>query len=245
MEKGGGALPDVILPERRSPWIMRQTWRNLLFAHWRMAPEAVRDRIPPQFELDTFKGFAWVGVIPFSMTDIAPRNLPEIPGLSATLEVNVRTYVRYGGRSAVYFFSLDAESLPLVLGARWFYHLPYYQAEMSMTASEGERIAYKSRRRSGGAALEIAYGPLTEPSYSQPGTVDHWLTERYRLCTVTPRGRVLVADIHHSPWPLQRAWADVAVNTMAAPAGIELPRETPLLRYARELQVKVWWPVKA
>jgi uncharacterized protein len=252
MEKGGGPLPDVVIDARHRedappdrPWVMRQAWRNLLFAHWPVASEAIRDRVPSQFELDTFEGFAWVGVIPFWMTDVAPRGLPGLPGRTATLEVNVRTYVRYGGRRGVYFFSLDAESLLVVLGARWFYHLPYYHAEMSMRVSEGERIEYKSRRRSGGAALEIAYGPLAAPSLSEPGTVDHWLTERYCLCTVDSHGRVVVGDIHHAPWPLQLAWADIEVNTMTGPAGIELPRQTPLLRYARELQVLVWWPVRA
>ena len=249
MEKGGGPLPHVTIdaghrewapPDR--PWVMRQTWQNLLFAHWRVAPEAIRDRVPSQLELDVFDGSAWVGVIPFRMTGIAPRDLPGVPGLSETLEVNVRTYVRYGGRAGVYFFSLDAESLPVVLGARWFYHLPYYHAEMSMRASEGERIEYKSRRRSGGAALEIAYGPSSATSLSERGTLENWLTERYCLYTVDSRGRARTANIHHASWPLQAAWADIAVNTMAAPAGIELPREAPLLHYAHELQVLVWWP---
>ncbi len=249
MEKGGGPLPrlridaghrDQAPPDR--PWFMRQIWRNLLFAHWRVTPETIRERVPSQLELDVFDGSAWVGVIPFRMTDIAPRDLPGVPGLTATLEVNVRTYVRHGGRGGVYFFSLDAESLPVVVGARWLYHLPYYQAEMSMRASEFERIEYQSRRRSGGAALEIAYGPSSPASLSQRGTLEHWLTERYCLNTVDAHGRVHTADIHHAPWPLQAAWADIAVNTMTVPAGIELPREAPVLHYARELQVLVWWP---
>jgi uncharacterized protein YqjF (DUF2071 family) len=229
-------------PDR--PWIMRQTWRNLLFAHWRMAPEALREHVPPRFELDTFDGSAWIGVIPFWMTDIAPRDLPPVPGLTETLELNVRTYVRYNGRPGVYFFSLDAEKLLVVLGAQWFYHLPYYQAEMSMQVRNGEQIEYSSRRRSGGAALQVAYGPSGSPDLSVPGTLEHWLTERYCLYTVDESNRAWIGDIHHAPWPLQPAWAEIASNTMTAPVRIELPREPPLLHYARELKVLVWWPVR-
>jgi uncharacterized protein YqjF (DUF2071 family) len=229
------------LPPDRA-WIMRQTWRNLLFAHWRIAPEALRERVPPRFELDTFDGSAWIGVIPFWMTDIAPRGLPPMPGLSRTLELNVRTYVRHNGRSGVYFFSLDAEELPVVLGARWFYHLPYYHAEMSMQVGEAERIEYSSRRCSGGAALQASYGPAGMPELSKPGSIDRWLTERYCLYTVDSSDRAWIAEIHHAPWPLQPAWAEIASNTMTVPIGLELPRESPLLHYARELRVLVWWP---
>jgi uncharacterized protein YqjF (DUF2071 family) len=224
---------------------MQQTWRNLLFAHWRVSPDALRERVPSQFELDTFDGSSWIGVIPFAMTDIAPRDLPPLPGLSETLELNVRTYVRHNGRSGVYFFSLDAEKLFIVLGARWFYHLPYYQAEMSMQIGEQEKIDYSSRRRSGGAALQISYGPAGTPALSKRGTLEHWLTERYCLYTVDSSNRALMGDIHHAPWPLQPAWAEIASNTMTAPVGIDLPREAPLVHYARELQVLVWWPARA
>jgi uncharacterized protein YqjF (DUF2071 family) len=167
-----------------------------------------------------------------------------MPGLSETLELNVRTYVRHNGRPGVYFFSLDAEKLLVVLGARWFYHLPYYHAEMSMRMGEGERIEYSSRRRSGGAALQLSYGPSGSPGLSKPGTLDHWLTERYCLYTVDGSNRRWIGDIHHAPWPLQPAWAEIVSNTMAAPVGIELPREVPLLHYARELTVLVWWPAR-
>ena len=67
-------------PDR--PWVMRQRWRNLLFAHWRLDPAAIRGLVPSQLELDLLDGAAWVGVIPFWMTDIAPRDLPGAPGLS-------------------------------------------------------------------------------------------------------------------------------------------------------------------
>ena len=224
---------------------MRQTWRNLLFAHWPVSESAVRRAVPAELELDLFNGSAWLGIIPFFMTDISARGLPPLPGISETLELNVRTYVRHADRHGVYFFSLDAESLPAVIGARTFYHLPYFHAEMAMEVGERELITYRSRRRIGGAALEVTYQPSGEPFLSIPGTLDHWLTERYCLFTLDSKGRIVLGDIHHAPWPLQPAHAEFTVNTMAAGTGIELPHEPPVLHYARELEVLVWWPTRA
>src|SRR5215217_8155417 len=95
-------------PMPRRPWVMTQTWHDLLFAHWRLDPAAVRPLVPEPFELDTFDGAAWIGVVPFHMTNVAPRGTPALPWLSHLPELNVRTYVRVGDRPGVYFFSLDA-----------------------------------------------------------------------------------------------------------------------------------------
>ena len=56
---------------------------------------------------------------------------------------------------------------------------------------------------------------------------------------------MLIGDIHHAPWPLQPARAEFDVNRMTSQIGIELPREQPLLHYARKLEVLVWWPALA
>ena len=51
-------------------WIMRQPWRHLLFTHWRIPAETLRPHIPPHLEIDTFNGYAWLGVIVFVMEGI-------------------------------------------------------------------------------------------------------------------------------------------------------------------------------
>jgi len=172
------------------------------------------------------------------MTGIRGRLLPPLPGLSQSLELNVRTYVRYGDRSGVYFFSLDAESLPIVLGARASYKLPYYHAAMSW---DGAR--YVSRRLRGAAAeLRAEYGPAGDVSTAAPGSLESFLTDRYRLWTVH-NSRVRRAEIRHAPWPLQPAHARFEVNTMATPLGIELTGE-PLLHFSRKLDVLIGPPTE-
>ena len=97
-------------PMPARPWLMTQTWLDLLFAHWPLDPRALRDKVPEQFVLDLFDGLAWVGVVPFSMSNVGPRGVPSLPGISAFPELNVRTYVRVADRPGVFFFSLDAGS---------------------------------------------------------------------------------------------------------------------------------------
>ncbi len=224
------------------PWIMTQTWNDLLFAHWPVLPSSLRPLVPSALELDTIEGRAWVGIVPFGITDAVLRGLALPRALSAFPELNVRTYVVLGGRPGVYFFSLDAGSPPAVAGARLGYRLPYYRARMEV--EERDRwVLYRSLRTHSGAQrarLSAAYRPTGEVFQPDPGTLDHWLTERYCLYTTDRAGRVYRADIHHLPWPLQRAEAEIRANTMAEASGIELPSTRPLLHFAKRHRVLVW-----
>ena len=134
-------------PMPASPWVMTQTWHDLLFAHWPVDVASLGAKIPAGLELDLFEGQAWLGVVPFRMTNVAPRAVPALPWVSAFPEVNVRTYVRAGGRAGVYFFSLDAASPVAVWIARTLLHLPYYSASMQCETRDGW-IHYSSRRTS-------------------------------------------------------------------------------------------------
>jgi len=230
-------------PLPQGPWVIQFTWQDLLFAHWPVEAEALRALVPAPLELDLFDARAWVGVIPFRMSGVRLRGLPAVPGLAHFPEVNVRTYVRQGGRAGVYFFSLDAASWTACRAARLWYRLPYFHARMQVEA-EGEATTYQSIRREGPRPAEFhaRYQPISAPSRAAPGTLAHWLTERYCLFAVDARGRVHRADIHHAPWPLSEAEAEIARNTLAAAAGVRLPQQPPLLHFARRLDVLVWPP---
>ena len=220
---------------------MRQVWHDLLFAHWQVNPDNLRPLVPAPLELDIYDGRAWVAVTPFHMSNVRMRALPPIPGMSAFPELNVRTYVKFGCVPGVFFFSLDAASRLAVIGARATYFLPYFHAEMRLEV-EGESIRYRSRRRNSPAEFRGSYRPVARPRQREKGSLEHFLTERYCLYAVTPRGKLLRADIHHLPWPLQDAEAEIEANTMADAAGIGLPKQPPLLHFAKRLEVLVWWP---
>ena len=229
------------LPE--GPWIMTQSWHDLLFAHWPVAVDVLREKIPPGLELDLFDKQAWVGVIPFHMTNVAPRGVPALPWVSAFPEMNVRTYVTHHGRPGVYFFSLDAANPLAVTVARTMFQLPYFNAEMHVEF-EGAWISYRSRRVDDGTAatLEVKYRPIGPVQAPVPGTLEYFLTERYCLYTVDESFHVRRLDIHHLPWPLQAAEATFQKNTMADAAGIRLPSMAPLLHFSKR-QDMVAWPL--
>jgi uncharacterized protein YqjF (DUF2071 family) len=217
---------------------MKQIWHDLLFAHWPLAPAMMRPLIPEQLTLDTFDGHCWVGVVPFHMSGIRRRGIPALPGLSRFPELNVRTYVTYAGKPGVYFFSLDAANLPAVWAARTFYHLPYFHAAMDFDDRDGN-IHYSSRRVHGSAEFRGIYRPTSEVRLRDKESIEHWLTERYCLYT-THGGHVYRGEIHHQPWPLRDAEAQLKVNTVAAAANILLPESAPLLHFARQLEVLIW-----
>ncbi len=237
-------LPVSRAPGLISSWIMAMEWRDLLFAHWPVSVAALRDHIPRALTIDTFDGNAWLGVVPFRMTGVRPRMIPALPWFSAFVELNLRTYVTIAGKPGVWFFSLDAANPVAVRVARMAFHLPYVDARMQCQPV-GEAFHYTSVRTDRGAApaqLQVQYRP-TGPVYAaQPGSLEHWLTERYALYAANPRGHVLRGDIYHTPWPLQPAEAEFQLNAMTSQIGVQLPDMQPLLHFARYLDVVAWLP---
>jgi uncharacterized protein YqjF (DUF2071 family) len=224
---------------------MAQTWRNLLFAHWPVPPRALRPLIPAGLTLQMLDGQAWLGITPFVLTGLRPRAMPALPGVSEFPEINVRTYVTAGGKPGVFFLSLDAGSALAVTGARAAYSLPYFRARFTVRAGARGSIVYSSRRVHRGAAraeFSAEYRPTGAVAAAAAGTLAHWLTERYCLYAVDRRGGLHRAEIHHPPWPLQRAEAEITRNTMTAGLGFEVPDVEPLLHFARRLDVHVWPP---
>lgn len=233
-------------PLPRGPWVMAQQWLDLLFAHWPIPVEIMRTLVPPQLPLDTWDGLAWVGVVPFRMAGVRPRLTPSVPWLSAFPELNVRTYVKVRDRGiekrGIYFFSLEAANPVAVAIARSTFQLPYFNAQMALVDQAGT-INYRSHRthRNAPAADFVgSYHPTGAIYQSTPGSFDAWLTERYALYTIGRRGQVCIGEIHHIPWPLQPATAEITVNTMAQASQLTLPATAPILHFARQLDVVVW-----
>lgn len=230
-------------PHPGRPWVMGQTWTRLLFAHWRIPFELMRPLIPADLTLETFDGSAWIGIVPFYMSNVRARGLVPIYGTSEFCELNVRTYVTDGKKSGVWFFSLDASNPLAVWGARNFFRLPYYNASMSLQ-SQNESVHYRSHRTHANATaadFEGVYRPISQLYQSQPGTLLHWLTERYSLYTTDKNGALYRGEIHHKPWSLQDAQATIQIDTMTEAVGIPLPDEAPLLHYSERIDMVAWY----
>lgn len=229
-------------PLPAEPWRMTMTWHDLLFLHWRCAPDILRPLLPTGLELDCFDGSAWIGIVPFRMSHVGPRGFDSLPFISHFAELNVRTYVRQGHRSGVWFFSLDAASRLAVAGARTLFHLPYYNARMSCR-SEGGGIVYASERvdrRGARGQFRGRYRPLEPLPPSQRSELEAWLTERYCLFAADASGRVYAGEVHHQRWPLERAEVEIESSSMIEAAGLPSPTGPPLVHFARKLDVVAW-----
>ncbi|SHG81566.1 hypothetical protein SAMN05443636_1173 [Halobaculum gomorrense] len=215
--------------------LLSMQWRDALFAHWRVDPATVEARLPEPLSVATHDGDAYLGVVPFEMTDIRPRGAPV--GLSFP-ELNLRTYVSDGDTKGVYFFSLDAAD-PIGVGvARTLFRLPYYRAAMDVTR-DGDRVTFTSHRTHRGAPevhFDATYGPAGETRSPEPGSLEAFLVENYRFYT-EGRGRVYYGDIAHEPWPLADADAAIRTNTLFEANGFEPPVGDPILHYSPGTEV--------
>lgn len=225
----------------KKPWIMQQTWKDLLFAHYPISPAILRPLLPSCFTVDTFEGSAWVSVVPFQMSGLRIRHLPKLPFTPEFSELNVRTYVTFGNKPGVYFFSLDANSKVAVSIANRFYYLPYYHARMSMK-KQGDWIHFTSERtdqRVKAGLFSARYRPVGDVFEAKPKSIEHWLTERYVLY-VTNGKNVYEGNIHHKPWPLQQGEANFELNSVAQSFGIPIEEPPAYLHYCKELDVVAW-----
>jgi uncharacterized protein YqjF (DUF2071 family) len=227
------------LPDR--PWRWAQVWEDLAFLHWPVPARDLRAKIPLSLEIEEHAGTAWLGIVPFRLR-IRPRGLPALPRIGIFPEINVRTYVTADGRPGVWFFSLDAPSRLAVAAARRLFRLPYRRARFSVRAAAraGDWVDYRAERlEPPAAAFAARYRSIGAAAAALPGSLDHFLAERYCFYAADPAGRLHRAEVHHPPWRIAPAEVEIEANSLTAPLG--LPVEgAPRAAYARRLEVATW-----
>ena len=212
-------------------------WRHLLFENWRVDPEAIAERLPEGLAVDTYDGAGWLSVVPFTNVAVRPQGLPAAVGQPLP-EINLRTYVTCDGEPGVYFFSLDAQGIAGVIGARVTQHLPYYYARISLEG-DGDRIRFDSRRHPGArpARYTATYGPSGEAFESSDDPLAGFLTERYRFYTEASDGTLRYTDVDHESWTLYPAEADIETNTLFRADGFKHPEGEPVRYYSPGVDV--------
>lgn len=244
--------PNRQFPPPTFPPLMHMRWKDLLFMHWRVDFAALRPHVPDTMTLETFDGSAWIGVVPFLMTETysmaeAPVGgaLSKAMGAYEFPELNVRTYVSVGGKPGVFFFSLDAASRSAVRLARAGFRLPYFDAKMSIARDDEGFVRFTSERTHEGADaafLDVRYRPIGDVEPGRPGTLKYFLTERYALYT-SLFGRPVRAHIHHPPWPLQPAEAHAArIQMTPFLPGLRLEESEAICHFAADQEI-VAWPI--
>lgn len=224
-----------------TPWAWHQTWSDLAFAHYRASRRELRALLPNGVTLQEFDGAAWVGVVPFQLGHMRRRNLPWLPIMPSFPELNLRTYVEVDGKPGVWFFSLDAQSWPIVLGGRLRFHLPYHYARIQFY--EGTNgFVFKSNRLRGRVRFAGRFRAQGDSYLADPGTFEHWATERYCIYSRTLRGEIVRTEVHHPPWPLQDATIEIEHNDLFAAAGLTSPSGTPRCHFSTGVDVVAYPP---
>ena len=221
---------------------VRMTWHDLLFAHWPVPVDVLRPLVPSRLEIETFDSTAWIGIVAFRMTRVRPLGI-WLPGDAFSIaEVNLRTYVRAGHETGVWFFSLDGSDAAAALAARTVFGIEYRHASVEF-ALDGDEVRFSSdRRRPTRAGFSARYRSVGTPRRAAPGSLEDFLTTRLSLFGIGRGDGVRQARIEHEPWLLGDAEAEIEVNTLASSLGVELPDRPPLLHLARRLEVVAHWP---
>lgn len=213
---------------------LEMRWRDGLFLHWPVDPDVVAETLPDRLSVATHRGDAYLGVVPFVMSDVRPRGVPV--GLSFP-ELNLRTYVDGPNGPGVYFYSLDASDPLGVTVARRLFALPYYRADATVRR-EGSRVHFRSRRTHAGASsasFDVTYEPDGEAFVPDPGSRAAFLLENYRF--YAEGRRLYCGAIDHEPWRLRDATVTVRRNTLFAANDFDHPDGEPIVHYADPIDV--------
>ena len=220
------------LPESR--WTLGQTWEQTFWAHWPVPAAEVRRRVPDELEIEEHGGSAWLGIMVFRVRALRARGALPLPGISSFLQLNVRTYVRGpDGLPGVWFFSIDASSRLAALGLRRVYHVPAFLARMTLDPAGDWHEAECVRVGEPGRVFSGRYRATSETFHAEPGSLESFLTERYRLFTAEGS-----AEMHHDHWLLSPAEAEIELASIA-PFALE---GVPRCHFAFRQDALIWPP---
>jgi uncharacterized protein len=222
---------------------MTQQWCDLAYIHWRYDPDVVQQLLPEGLEVDTYDGSAWVGLIPFSMRNIAVPGLPPVPYFGSFPEVNVRTYVRRNGVPGVWFFSLDVNRLLPAVVARTTYLLPYCWGRASNVLN-GDVLSTEVQRRwprGAGTSIRVRVGERI----AHPNEQAIFLSARWGLYSRGFGAGLRYAPVDHETWILHEATLENLDDTLVVAAGLPAPTGEPHVMFSPGVSVKIGLPQRA
>jgi len=238
-------LADAALPTSEPILrpLMLQRWVDVVFLHWAYDPMVVQRLLPAGVTVDALHGSAWVGLVPFDMEGLGFPGLTPLPLVGTFPEVNVRTYVRAGGRRAVWFFSLDVDRLLPMVVARHLYHLNYCAGRVTHRRS-GNIITSRVERRwprssdRATTSIDLATGPAIDPA----DELAQFLTARWGLISAARRGGLRHARVEHPPWPLHQAEVLHLDDHLLVAAGLSAPTVPPHVMWSPGVDVRIGRP---
>jgi hypothetical protein len=111
-------------------------WEDLVFLNYPCKPESVQKLLPKGMLVDLFENKAYLTIAPLTMSNFSLYSWKFL-FQKRFYECNVRTYVKVGKKKGVYFFSLDADSILEVLGAKTIFYLNYRYRSIKFSLKKG------------------------------------------------------------------------------------------------------------
>jgi len=216
-----------------SNWIIQQQWNHVLFLSWFVDPRILQPQVP--FELDLIDGQAMLSVVPFQMNGIRFRFTPVLPLISSLMELNLRTYVRHNGKSGIYFFTLDTNSLTGNWIARTFFKLPYHHSRLTWNLPNQNQPEYGFSGKNQRYELNLRAERLNP--IENKSALDHWVTERYHLF-LQKQDQSYRGDVYHKPWNLHRVGKSHYQGNFTQLVGYEVKKAPDHLAYGTGLTVR-------
>jgi len=232
------------------------TGADVLFAHWRVDPDAVDAVLPDDLTVDTFEGSAWVSALALENRAVSPGSLRLPSALERGVpQLNLRTYVTRDGDDGVYFLSLDTGLRAAARAGSGVFGLPFTHARMRLTR-RGDRITFRSRRDREGApsaVFQARYRPEGDPYLADPGSLAEFCIEHHRYFLPTAeaggatalrtagqdRAGTIVGRIDRDPWELRPVSATIRGNTLLEAAGLPTPTDEPVFHYSPGFEMGV------
>ena len=182
-------------------------WSDVLLLTFEAPADLVRRLVPAGVEPDRWNGRTHVSLVALGMQRVRVWGWP-VPGFSAHLQVNFRTYIRHHGEPGVWFIREFVPSRLLAAVAWLKFGEPFGTAPIHVHREEQEssvRASYQLGRPELGWHLTIAGSRATH--VPPPDSAEHYFKERVLACRTRRDGGLGVFRVEHPPWAVRKVIA--------------------------------------
>ena len=181
-------------------------WSNLVMLNYAVDPALLAPFVPSGTELDSFDGETWLSLVGFEFNRTRLHGI-RVPFHQSFEEVNLRFYVRRGGKRGVVFIRELVPKRAVAAVARMAFGENYSHAPMS----------HRMERRADGALVaEYAWGRgprrcamqiETEEDAFLPadGSASQFITEHYWGYAAQSGGGCVEYEVKHPRWLVRTA----------------------------------------
>lgn len=206
-------------------------WRNLFLANYAVPPSVLKPFLPPNLELDTRNGDAFVSLVAFQFVNTRVLGVPW-PGYRHFPELNLRFYVRHGGARGVVFVREIVTPRLVAWLARVIYNEPYAVAPLTSHCQDSDDSRTMEYRLSWGKRQHVLRVTGRKPTFLPDAASDeHFFKEHRWGFGRTRHGQALRYEVTHPAWevfPVQAYHIDLDWSRVYGPHWEFLSKAQPM-----------------